>query len=540
MKNTRIVLTASAAAFSLAPLAAFSQTDYYFNPESSGQTKFFSGTAWTYDAAGAERTSSAPLDSDTAYVVNKTGSGVLLELDTVNSYVGELIVAGNAKGAASIVFGNAALDNTAVFEVDGSIKSLVGASYQNYFTFDGKFWTTTGQMANAVVRAKGFELGAGGYGGGYSGTEILRNVFSVDFGANKNIAHSEFVVDGDMKLGGYGFSGASETSLVLGADRVSVSGVVRMQSDGRGWTNIKNAKNGMVLEIGGLQLTDEAHIDCGIYNSPSTSVSSTLVFTNAAGTDFSFKGNVSDFGYLAQPHASGAQKLDVVMDGAGTQRIHIYRAGDMGYTSQSGTFAINSGRFYMGNEQIREEYRNAKLVLNGGLFGAYNSGTEQGFAYFGEAVFKSGGIAVDTPELYAAGIPGMIVVSGTLSKDGSAKIAVDFSNSGGGFNPRDYGVELAEYGAGHSEIGNWTEILAAADLSGFDLGSEVSENVYDASADFEGAGLENAVAVFRWVKDSSGYSLQVGMTQVPEPALAAAIFTAASIALAAARRRKRG
>lgn len=101
----------------------------------------------------------------------------------------------------------------------------------------------------------------------------------------------------------------------------------------------------MVLEIGGLQLSDETHIDCGVYNSPNSGVSSTLVFTNAAGTDYRFKGNVSDFGYLATPHTGGEQKLDVVMDGPGTQRIHIYRAGDMGYTTQSGTFTINNGRF---------------------------------------------------------------------------------------------------------------------------------------------------------------------------------------------------
>ena len=76
-------------------------------------------------------------------------------------------------------------------------------------------------------------------------------------------------------------------------------------------------------------------------------------------------------------------------------------------------------------------------------------------------------------------------------------------------------------------------------MSGFDLGAEVSENVYDASADFYGAGLENAVAVFRWVKDSAGYSLQVGMTQVPEPSVAAAVLGAASIAFAARRRRSK-
>lgn len=540
MKNVKINFSIFSAALAFAPLAAFSQTDYYFNPESVGQTKFFSGNAWTYDAAGAERTSSAPLSTDAAYILNKDKAdddAVVLELDTVEAYVGELVVAGNAQNAAMIVFGNAALDNTAVFEIGGSIKSLVGPTSQNYFAIGGSFWTTTGQKANVVVRSKGFELGAEGYGGGYSGTEILRNVFTVDFKANSPIERGEFIVDGDMKLGGYGYSGESETSLVLNADRASVSGVVEMQSDGSGWTNIKNAKNGMVFEIGGLRLTDDAHIDCGIYNSPNSGVSSTLVFTNAAGTDYRFRGNVSDFGYLATPHVGAEQKLDVVMNGEGTQRIHIYRAGDMAYTSQSGTFTINSGRFFMGNDQIREEYRNAALVLNGGIFGAYNSGTEQGFAYFKEAVFRSGGIAIDTPELYAAGIPGLIAVSETLSKDGAAKIAVDFSGAYGNLNPADYGIELAQYGADYSEIGNWTKILTAADLSGFDLGAEVSENVYDASADFYGAGLENAVAVFRWVKDSAGYSLQVGMTQVPEPSVAAAILGAASIAFAARRRR---
>lgn len=537
MKNVKINFSIFFAAFALSPLAAFSQTDYYFNPESAGQTKFFSGSAWTYDAAGAERASSAPLSTDTAYILNKAGDRVSLELDTVEAYVGELVVTGNAQNAAMVVFGNAALDNTATFEVDGSIKSLVGPTSQNYFSFGGSFWTTTGQKASVVVRSRGFELGAEGYGGGYSGAEILRNVFTVDFGANSTISHSEFIVDGDMKLGGYGYSGASETSLVLNVTRASVSGVVNMQSDGRGWTNIKNAQNGMVFEIGGLQLTDDAHIDCGIYNSPNSGVSSTLVFTNAAGTDCRFKGNVSDFGYHATPHVGAEQKLDVVMNGGGTQRIHIYRADDMAYTSQSGTFTINSGRFFMGNEQIREEYRNPALVLDGGIFGAYNSGTEQGFAYFKEAVFRSGGIAIDTPVLYAAGTPGLIVISETLSKDGAAKIAVDFSGAYGNLNPADYGIELAQYGADYSEIGNWTEILTAADLSGFDLGAEVSENVYDASADFYGAGLENAVAVFRWVKDSAGYSLQVGMTQVPEPSVAAAVLGAASIAFAARRRR---
>lgn len=114
-------------------------------PESSGQTKFFSGSAWTYDAAGAERTSSAPLSDDAAYILNKAGDKVSLELDTADAYLGELVVAGNAQNAAMIVFGNAALDNTAVFEIGGSIKSLVGQTSQNYFALGGSFGRRRGR-----------------------------------------------------------------------------------------------------------------------------------------------------------------------------------------------------------------------------------------------------------------------------------------------------------------------------------------------------------------------------------------------------------
>lgn len=515
------------------------QTNYYFTPESSGQTKFSSDTAWSYDEAGNQRAITPPSSWDNVYFVNNSGDTKTLELSSAETMIKELIVAGNSINKAGIVFGNAALDNNAVFEVDGKIKGLIGTGLGNYFTMGGSFWTETGQTTNVTVRSKGFELGVEGYGGGYQGTDRIHTVFTVDFGLRKEIAHSEFIVDGDVQLGGYGYEKQSETSLVLNVDRAVVNGVVKIQSDGMGWSNIKNSKDGMVFELGGLQLTDETRIDCGIYNNPSTKSTSTLVFKNAKGTDYKFRGNVSDFGYLSEPPAYPNNKLNIVMDGEGTQRIYTYRADDLAYSTQSGTFTVNNGKFYLGNELLREENRKGNLVLNGGIFGAYNySETERGFAYFKTATFKSGGISVENTELFAAQVPSLIVVTEKLSKDGAEKIKVNFTNANGAaFNPGDFGITLAEYGADYSEIDNWTEILVAADLEGFTL-NEISEGIYDASGDFEGSGIENAMAVFRWVNDSAnGYSLQVGLTQVPEPSAVAAVFAAAVLAFVFARKR---
>lgn len=529
-----IVLTAAAGV-----LPAFSQTDYYFTPDSSGQTKFSSDTAWSYDEAGSQRAIVPPSSWDSVYFVNNSGDKKTLELSSAETTIKELIVAGNSIGKAEVVFGNAALDNNAVFEIDGKIKGLIGTGLGNYFTMDGSFWTTTGQTTNVTVRAKGFELGVEGYGGGYQGTDTIHTVFTVAFGSRSIITHSEFIIDGDVQLGGYGYEKASETSLVLNVDRAVVNGVVKIQSDGMGWSNIKNSKDGMVFELGGLQLSDETHVDCGIYNNPNTGLTSTLVFKNAKGTDYKFRGNVSDFGYLSTPPVNTNSKLNIVMDGEGTQRIYTYRADDLAYSTQSGTFTVNNGKFYLGNELLREENRKASLVLNGGIFGAYNySETERGFAYFKTATFKSGGISVENTELFTAQVPSLIVVTEKLSKDGAEKIKVDFTNANGAaFNPGDFGITLAEYGADYSEIKNWTEILVAADLEGFSL-NEISEGIYDASGDFEGSGIENAMAVFRWVNDSAnGYSLQVGLTQVPEPSAVAAVFAAAVLAFVFARKR---
>lgn len=225
------------------------QTNYYFTPEFSGQTKFSSDTAWSYDEAGSHRAITPPSSWDTVYFVNNSGDKKTLELSSAETKIKEFIVAGNSSGKAEVVFGNAALDKNAVFEIDGKIKGLIGTGLGNYFTMGGNFWTETGQKTNVTVRAKGFELGVEGYGGGYQGTDRIHTVFTVDFGLRGEIAHSEFIVDGDVQLGGYGYKNQSETSLVLNVDRVVVNGVVKIQSDGAGGPTLKIQRTERFLNL---------------------------------------------------------------------------------------------------------------------------------------------------------------------------------------------------------------------------------------------------------------------------------------------------
>ena len=130
-----------------------------------------------------------------------------------------------------------------------------------------------------------------------------------------------------------------------------------------------------------------------------------------------------------------------------------------------------------------------------------------------------------------------IIIAETFTKaDGSGKISVDFSDANGNaLNLENY--ILAETA---DSVEHWAEILTAGELSGFNLDTRLSDGAYDANADFYAEGIENGIVVFKWVESlDSGYSLQVGFAQVPEPAAAVVLGGLLALVYAGMRSRRR-
>ena len=196
----------------------------------------------------------------------------------------------------------------------------------------------------------------------------------------------------------------------------------------------------------------------------------------------------------------------------------------------------------MDNSRIAADYRQAKLSMEGGKFGAghYDS-SQTGTAYFKTANFKSGGFAYENfvnHNVFDYNPSDKVIITDTFTKEaGSGKISIDFSDaSGNALNLAEYDYALAD-SAESIEI--WTEILTASELSGFNLEKRLSDGVYDANADFVAEGIANGIAVFKWVESlGNGYSLQVGFAQVPEPESVAVIFSAVILAIAMRRKMK--
>lgn len=388
-----------------------------------------------------------------------------------------------------------------------------------------------------AITAGGIEVGKDTYDGRtYDSYESA--TLNFDF-SDSHVASSLVHVLGDVQIGGCANTQSGNSSLLrLGADKMQVDGIVRFERTAGGYSNIYFDKSS-TLEIGGLVASDMSG-SFTISNSSGSAYNSTIVLKNAAGTDYQYIGLLADDGSNRPDISAINASLNVTMEGAGTQRIFSAIQSNTGINArQSGTYAVKSGRLFMDNSRLTPEYRQAKLSLEGGMFGAwhYDSG-QAGNAYFQSAEFQGGGLAYEnfaTLLSIETQASDKIIISGMFSKaEGSGRIAVDFSDrNGNAFNLGDYVItENAD------SIDNWVEILTAGDLVGFDLGSEMSENIYDATSDFYAIGLENGVAVFRWVGSDNGYSLQVGFAQVPEPAVAAAAIGALALALAARRRRK--
>lgn len=277
--------------------------------------------------------------------------------------------------------------------------------------------------------------------------------------------------------------------------------------------------------------------DVTIANGAGKAYNSSIVFKNAAGTDCQYIGVIADDGNNRNlEDVKGS--VNITMDGDGTQRLYSALKNNTEIKgSQLGTYTVKRGRLFMDNSRIASTHRLAVLVMEGGEFGAahYNS-TNIGTAYFKSGEISGGGFAFENHNALELLMSDKIVFSESLAKSaGSGKIGINFTGGdGNALDLANYGYIIAE---GAESIENWIEILTAGDLSGFDLESKLGENIYDANGDFYAIGVENGVAIFRWVESlDNGYSLQVGFAQVPESAAVASLLGALALGVAAWRR----
>lgn len=526
-KHFHILILFCAAAFSGA--SVYSENRYF----GTSSATFGSNTAWYSDE---ERTQQAipPSYEDTAVFYNASGesSVVTAWITQVDTYLGGVVLT----GLNTLNFGNEVLNQEvpANFQVYGKVVAPVVAHGTN-----GGFGTSFDNDGSAEIEMVlgGIEIATSLYGGEtFKTNKTITLNFSFE---SAKVSKSTINVNGDVKLGGANVEGVNSAAILnIGADKMSVSGVMEINRNGWGYSNVTFTKS-CVLELGGLTATNAANGDFTISNKYSADFASEIVFRNAAGKDYQYIGAIVDDGNSRPDMSAIKSTVNVTMDGEGTQRIFqaVQSKTDI-QGRMGGVYTAKNGRLFMDNSRIAEDYRLAALSLEGGKFGAghYDS-AQAGTAYFKTANFQGGGLAYENfvqHNSMETQVSDKIIISESFTKaEGSGKIAVDFADRSG--NALDLQNYATADDAGSVEI--WTEILTAGDIAGFDLETKIGENAYDANGDFYAVGVENGVAVFRWVESlGSGYSLQVGFAQVPEPESLAAALGALALIFAARRK----
>lgn len=499
--------------------SAYSADKYFGN----SSTTFISDKAWYSDEALTQPTTHPIGEEDTAIFYKTKGTATYAPtswVTQVDTYVGNIISSGDS---GIINLGNELLNQGVPinFQIYNTLSVQIcdEAGTMSFGTsFDDKEGTAAVELTIGNI-----DIGTQVYGGktydSYGDASL-----SFSYGDSR-LTSSLINVNGDVNLGGCGVTGVNNAALLnLTVDKMAVKGIMNIERNGWGYSNVTFNKAG-VLELGGL-VAENRDGDFTIANGSGGSFTSEIVFKNALGTDYQYIGAIVDDGNNRPDISAIKATMNVTMDGEGTQRIYqaIQTKTDI-QGRMSGTYTVKNGRLFMDNSLIAADYRQAALSLEGGKFGAgHYESSNTGTAYFKTANFKSGGFAYENfanhnPMETETG--DKIIITETFTKAAeSGKISVDFSDaSGNALNLENF--TLADSA---DSVECWAEILTAGELSGFNLDTLLSDGVYDANADFYAEGIENGVAVFKWVESQdSGYSLQVGFAQVPEPAAAVAL-----------------
>lgn len=500
--------------------SAYSADKYFGNSSAI----FTSDKAWYSDEALTQPTTHPIGEEDTAIFYKTKGTATYAPtswVTQVDTYVGNVI----SSGDGGIINLGKELLNQGVpinFQIYNTLSVQI-CDEDSTMTF-GTSFEDEESTAAVELTIGNIDIGTQVYGGktydSYNNTTSLRFSYG-----DSRLTSSLINVTGDVNLGGCGVTGANVSALLdLAVDKMAVKGIMNIKRNGWMYSNVTFNKAG-VLELGGL-VAENRDGDFTIANGPGGSFTSEIVFKNALGTDYQYIGAIVDDGNNRPDISAIKATMNVTMDGEGTQRI--YQAIQLKTDIQgrmSGTYTVKNGRLFMDNSRIAADYRQAALSLEGGKFGAgHYESSNTGTAYFKTANFKSGGFAYENfanHNTMETGTGDKIIITETFTKAaGSGKISVDFSDaSGNALNLENFiladSADSVEY---------WAEILTAGELSGFNLDTLLSDGAYDANADFYAEGIENGVVVFKWVESlDSGYSLQVGFAQVPEPAAAVAL-----------------
>ena len=515
--------------------SAYSADKYFGNSSAI----FISDKAWYSDEALTQPTTHPIGEEDTAIFYKTKGSTTYAPtswVTQVDTYVGNVISSGDN---GIINLGKEVLNQGVPvnFQIYNTLSVQI-CDEAGTMTFGTSFDDIEGTAAVELTIGN-IDVGTQVYGGrtydSYRTTSL-----SFSYGDSR-LTNSLINVIGDVNLGGCGVSGANDAALLyLTVDKMAVKGIMNIKRNGWGYSNVTFNKAG-VLELGGL-VAENTDGDFTIANGSGGSFTSEIVFKNALGTDYQYIGAIVDDGNNRPDISAINATMNVTMDGEGTQRI--YQAVQTKTNIQgrmSGTYTVKNGRLFMDNSRIAADYRLATLSLEGGKFGAgHHESSNTGTAYFKTANFESGGFAYENFANHnpmETEVGDKIIITETFTKAaGSGKISVDFSDaSGNALNLENF--ILAESA---DSVEYWAEILTAGELSGFNLDTLLSDGAYDANADFYAEGIENGIVVFKWVKSlDSGYSLQVGFAQVPEPAAAVALGGLLALVYAGMRSKRR-
>lgn len=536
MKTIQFIRPSAFCLMALTFISSAYSADKYFGNSSA---TFISDNAWYSDEALTQPTTHPIGEEDTAifYKTKRTATYAPTSWVTqVDTYVGNVISSGDS---GIINLGNELLNQGVPinFQIYNTLSVQIcdEASRMTFGTsFDDKEGTAAVELTIGNI-----DIGTQVYGGK---TYDSYGTTSLNFSyGDSRLTNSLINVIGDVNLGGGGGSGENGAALLnLTVDKMAVKGIMNIERKGWQYSNVTFNKAG-VLELGGL-VAENTNGDFTIANGQGGSFTSEVVFKNALGTDYQYIGAIVDDGNNRPDISAINATMNVTMDGEGTQRIYQAVHSRTDITGRmSGTYTVKNGRLFMDNSRIAADYRLATLSLEGGKFGAgHYESSNTGIAYFKTANFESGGFAYENfanHNTMETEVGDKIIITETFTKAaGSGKISVDFSDaSGNALNLENY--ILAETA---DSVEHWAEILTAGELSGFNLDTLLSDGAYDANSDFYAEGIENGIVVFKWVGSlDSGYSLQVGFAQVPEPAAAVALGGLLALVYAGMRSKRR-